>query len=73
MVHRLVVKLAENCGILPPALSITGVQNCSKDLVAGGGFADIFQASYKGKDVALKCLRCFDDQQRGKIHRVCRI
>jgi hypothetical protein len=70
MVHHLVVKLSESCGILPPALNITGVRNCSKASVAGGGFADIFRGSYRGKDVALKRLRYFDDQECGKIHKV---
>src|SRR5882762_3206991 len=69
--RRLLVKLSENCGILPSSLSIVGIRNCGKDPVAGGGFADIFQASYQGKDVALKRLRYFQaHQQREKIHRV---
>jgi hypothetical protein len=69
--HRLLVKLSENCGILPPILSITGIENCSKEPVAGGGFADIFRASYRGEDVALKRLRDFQvHQQREMIHRV---
>jgi hypothetical protein len=69
--HRLLVKLSENCGILPSILSIAGIENCSKEPVAGGGFADIFRASYRGEDVALKRLRDFQvHQQREMIHRV---
>ena len=72
--HRLFVKLSENCGILPSSLSIVGVDNCGKEPVTGGGFADIFRASYQGKDVALKRLRDFQVyQQREIIHRVCRL
>ena len=70
--HRLLVKLSQNCGILPSFLSIIGIENCGKEPVAGGGFADIFRASYQGEDVALKRLRDFQvHQQREIIHRVC--
>lgn len=69
--RRLLVKLSEMCGILPSSLSITGVENCSQEPVAGGGFADIFLASYQGKHVALKCLRDFHIHQgRELIYKV---
>lgn len=69
--RRLLVKLSENGGILPPSLTITGVENCEKEPVAGGGFADIFRASYKGEVVALKRLRDFQiHQERQVVHRV---
>lgn len=69
--RRLLVKLSEKCGILPSSLSITGVDNCSQEPVAGGGFADIYLASYKGKRVALKCLRDFHIyHERELIHKV---
>jgi hypothetical protein len=44
--HRLIVKLSESCGILPSLLNVTGVTDCSKEVVSGGGLADIFQATY---------------------------
>jgi hypothetical protein len=69
--HRLVVKLSENCGLLPASINITGVTDCGKEPVSGGGFADVFQATYQGKRVALKRLRDFQmNQQRQKNHRV---
>ena len=69
--HWLLVKLSENCGILSSSLSIVGIDNCSKEPVVGGGFADIFWASYQGEDVALKRLRDFQaHQKREIIHRV---
>jgi hypothetical protein len=68
---RFVVKLSECCGILPPSLHITGVTDCGKTPVAGGGHADIFQATYQGRRVALKCLRDFQvNCERQKNHRV---
>jgi len=70
--HRLLVKLSENCGILPSYLSIVEVDNCGQEPVGGGGFSDIFKASYRGEDVALKRLRDFQiHRQRETIHRVC--
>lgn len=70
---RLVVKLSERCGIIPPSLSISGVTDCSKEPFAGGGFADIFRASYQGKTVALKRLREFQiHPQRERDRRVSR-
>ena len=68
--HKLLVKLSENCGILPPALSVTGIQNYADHPTAGGGFADIFLANYQGKQVALKRLRNFQVQSREGTHRV---
>ena len=69
--HRLVVKLSENCGILPASINITGVIHRGKVPVSGGGFADVYQATYEGKLVALKCLRDFQmSQQRQETYRV---
>jgi hypothetical protein len=60
--------------MLPPSLIIHGVQDCSKDNVSGGGFADVFRAMYDGKVVALKRLRDYHlNRQREKTHRVCDI
>lgn len=43
-----------------------------QDSVDGGGFADIFQASYQGKPVALKRMRFFGkDPQSINLSRVC--
>lgn len=69
--YKYLVKLSESCGILPPTLSLSGIANCGKEPVNGGGFADIFRASYHGEDVALKRLREFQvHQTRERVHRV---
>jgi hypothetical protein len=69
--HRLIVKLSESCGILPASLKITGVVGCGKEAISGGGLADIFQATYQGRLVALKRLRDFQaNQKRQKNHQV---
>lgn len=69
---KILVKLSENCGILPAALQISGVTNRCIDPINGGGFGDIFRASYGGEMVALKCLRNFQvHEKRELVHRVC--
>ncbi len=47
--------------MVPRSSLIKGVQLQDRDPVAGGGFADIFRASYNGQLVALKRLRNFRD------------
>lgn len=69
--RRLLMKLSEISGILPPSLMITGIKLLEKEALFGGGFADIYKASYAGKEVALKRMRIFQrGQERRKIHRV---
>ena len=69
--YKFLVKLSENCGILPPTLGIDGITDCGREPVNGGGFADIFRASFRGEEVALKRLRDFQVQQERKlVHRV---
>ena len=50
--------------ILPSDLSMRGITLIDKNVIFGGGFADIFQASYQGQEVALKRMRVF---QRGQV------
>ena len=56
------MKLSEVSNILPSVLSVKGVTLLERHPKFGGGFADIFRASYRGKEVALKRMRVF---QRG--------
>lgn len=62
---KILVKLSQNCGILPDTLRISGVTECGSEPVNGGGFADIFRASFREQEVALKRLRDF------QVHREC--
>lgn len=57
--RRLLVKLSKASGQLPPSLLLRGVVCSDRDSVAGGGFADIFRATYNDQPVALKRLRAF--------------
>jgi hypothetical protein len=66
----LLVKLSANAQLLPTSLFIHGVNiGPSRDPLYGGGFADIYHASYGGTEVAVKKLR-FSEDQRKHIHRV---
>lgn len=58
-VHKLYYRLSVASGILPPPLMVDGVVLLQNGAVNGGGYADIFLASYQGSQVALKRLRIF--------------
>lgn len=57
VLRRLLVKLSKTAGVLPTSMFLKGVECRDRDTVAGGGFADIFHASYQAQEVALKRLR----------------
>ncbi|KAJ6468974.1 hypothetical protein DFH09DRAFT_955405, partial [Mycena vulgaris] len=57
--RRLILKLSEACDKLPSSLFITGVTQHDEHVAFGGGFGDIYRASYDGKTVALKRIRNF--------------
>ncbi len=52
--------------MVPRSFLISGIHLQDRDAVSGGGFADIFRASYKGQPVALKRLRNFRDSPASK-------
>jgi hypothetical protein len=52
-------KVAESGEQLPSSLFITGVTDHDEHPTFGGGFGDVYQASYDGKRVALKRIRTF--------------
>ncbi|KAJ7269790.1 kinase-like domain-containing protein, partial [Mycena rebaudengoi] len=55
----IILKLSEACDKLPSSLFITGVARCDEHATFGGGFGDIYRATYAGKTVALKHVRTF--------------
>ncbi|KAJ6476179.1 kinase-like domain-containing protein, partial [Mycena sanguinolenta] len=57
--RRLIRKVSEACDSLPSSLFITGVSECDENATFGGGYGDVYCASYGGKRVALKRLRHF--------------
>jgi hypothetical protein len=51
-------KLCGACCLLPDSHEISdGLEIISASPVAGGGFADVYQGTYKGRPVAIKTLR----------------
>ncbi|KAJ7226331.1 hypothetical protein C8J57DRAFT_1093354, partial [Mycena rebaudengoi] len=60
--RSIIIKLSEACDKLPSSLFISGVDERDEHPTFGGGFGDIYRASYAGKNVALKRIRTF---QRG--------
>ncbi len=57
--RRLLIRLSQNSHCLPGSLFLQGVECRDREPTGGGSFADIFQATLKGKGVALKRLRVF--------------
>ncbi len=58
-IRRLLMGLARKTGTLPKTLFLQGIECKDRDPVGGGGFADIYLASYNGQPVALKRIRTF--------------
>ncbi|KAK7045989.1 hypothetical protein VNI00_006984 [Paramarasmius palmivorus] len=75
-VQRLLVKLSEAQDILPSSLFIKGVKRQDSDAHLGGSFGDIYRATYRGSEVAIKRIRIFQDtvaRDRRKLLRgLCR-
>ncbi|KAJ7041214.1 kinase-like domain-containing protein [Mycena alexandri] len=59
MARRMIRKLSESCDKFPSSLFITGVTGREEDPTFGGGYGDIYRASYNNAPVALKRLRYF--------------
>ncbi|KAJ7017258.1 kinase-like domain-containing protein [Mycena alexandri] len=57
--RRMILKLSEVCNKLPSSLFISGVTGRDEHALFGGGFGDIYQASYAGRTVAIKRIRTF--------------
>ncbi|KAJ6486724.1 kinase-like domain-containing protein [Mycena sanguinolenta] len=57
--RRLMQKVSEAGEQLPSSLFIEGVNGHDKHPTFGGGFGDVYQASYQGRMVALKRIRIF--------------
>ncbi|KAF8169200.1 kinase-like domain-containing protein [Mycena galopus ATCC 62051] len=59
MALRIIRKLSESCDMLPTSLFIVGVHDRDEHPSFGGGFADVYRASYGNQRVALKRMRHF--------------
>lgn len=56
-IRRLFSKLSKASGVIPSGLFLNGVSCSDREALQIGGYADIFQGSYRKKLVALKRLR----------------
>ena len=69
--ERFLKKLVLRTGTLPPYLFLSEVERLGANPVFGGGFADIWKGYAKGRLVALKVIRVFDNYvERGDSHKV---
>ncbi|KAF8174652.1 kinase-like domain-containing protein, partial [Mycena galopus ATCC 62051] len=68
MAIRIIRKLSESCELLPTSLFIVGVNGRDEHPSFGGGFGDIYRASYMDQRVAVKRMRYFlDGSDLGRI------
>ncbi|KAF7374420.1 hypothetical protein MSAN_00326100 [Mycena sanguinolenta] len=70
MARRIIRKLACSSDKLPSALFITGITGKEERPTSGGGFADIYRASYDNRIVALKYLRVTQDMRGPDLRKV---
>lgn len=68
--QQILIYVSREFGILPSSLFIQGVDCQDRDAVAGGGYGDIFQATYQGRLVALKRPRVFARDSRDGAPKV---
>ncbi|KAJ7831407.1 kinase-like domain-containing protein [Mycena olivaceomarginata] len=68
--RRLVVQLLAESDQLPSSLFITGVTDCDEQGTFGGGFRDVYRASYGDKTVALKRIRIFQENTNSESKRI---
>ena len=57
MARRIIRKLSTSCDILPSSLFITGITGKEEHPTFGGAYGDIYRASYKNQNVAMKYFR----------------
>ncbi|KAF8131244.1 kinase-like domain-containing protein [Mycena galopus ATCC 62051] len=57
MAGRIIRKLSTSCDILPSSIFITGVRGKDQYPTFGGGYTDVYRASYGNQIVALKYIR----------------
>lgn len=63
------IKISQACDEVPSPLFVRGVTLLQREAAFGGGFADVYKASYRGQIVALKRLRVFQNQPNYGITR----
>ncbi|KAJ7275887.1 kinase-like domain-containing protein, partial [Mycena rebaudengoi] len=70
MARRIIRKLSASCERLPSSLFITGVTGKEDRPTAGGGYADIYRASYGDQIVALKYIRPVQSMPNSDLRRI---
>jgi hypothetical protein len=64
-------KLCGHAAILPTSHTLTdGLKKSGEIPKAGGGFAEVWQGTYKGHTVAIKALRMYDTDELLKVKKV---
>jgi hypothetical protein len=69
MARRIIRKLSEACDKLPSSLFITGVTGKEEHPTFGGGYGDIFRATYGNRIVAMKYMRAVHFMRGADLRR----
>ncbi|KAF9442869.1 kinase-like protein [Macrolepiota fuliginosa MF-IS2] len=64
----LLCKLAKSAGVYPQCYILKGVEK-EKDPFQGGGFADVYKGTHKGRNICLKVFRIYQQSNRTRILR----
>ncbi|KAJ7938218.1 kinase-like domain-containing protein [Mycena leptocephala] len=70
MARRIIRKLSEACDKLPSSLFITGVTGKEEHPTFGGGYGDIFRATYGNRIVAMKYMRAVHFMRGADLRRI---
>jgi hypothetical protein len=70
MARRIIRKLSEACDKLPSSLFITGVTGKEEHPTFGGGYGDIFRATYDNRIVAMKYMRAVHFMRGADLRRI---
>jgi len=69
LLERALRKMVNKTGVLPKYLFQYRVKRIGRNPIAGGGFADVWRGELRGKVVALKVLRHFEQTEDARTRR----
>ncbi|KAF9443075.1 kinase-like protein [Macrolepiota fuliginosa MF-IS2] len=66
----LLCRLAKSAGVYPQCYTLKGVEK-EKDPFQGGGFADVYKGTHKGRTICLKVFRIYQQSNRTRVLSGC--
>jgi hypothetical protein len=69
-IRKIVVKIAQQLDQLPSSLIVRDVHLHNREIVAHGGYADVFQGKLASTEVAVKRFRLHNKGTERSMHKV---